>query len=92
MVRMGPDYLDYHGVSARTGIGYSTLRRYLAQARRNREAGTPTLSDMPEPDATFGQSPAWKPKTIDKWIAKRPGKGVGGTAAREKYKRERRQA
>lgn len=92
---MGTDYLDYAGVSAyiadRTGttIGVPTLRRYLVEARANRRNGTPTDSDMPEPDTVFGRSPAWKPRTIDRWLRRRPGKGVGGTEAREKYRRER---
>jgi predicted DNA-binding transcriptional regulator AlpA len=86
---MGTDYLDYAGVSAKTGISVGTLRRYLAEARANRAAGTPTDSDMPEPDEIFGRSPAWKPKTIDRWLRRRPGKGVGGAEARERYRRER---
>jgi predicted DNA-binding transcriptional regulator AlpA len=88
---MGTDYLDYYGVSERTGIGVPTLRRYLTKARANRAAGTPTDSDMPEPDAMFGRSPAWKPRTIDRWLKRRPGKGVGGTEARERYRRQREQ-
>jgi hypothetical protein len=44
---------------------------------------------MPEPDEIFGRSPAWKPKTIDRWLRRRPGKGVGGAEARERYRRER---
>jgi len=27
------------------------------------------------PDKTFGQSPTWKPSTIERWLANRPGRG-----------------
>jgi hypothetical protein len=86
---MGKDYLDYKGVAERTGISVGTLRSYLAVARANRANGTPTDSDMPEPDDMFGRTPVWKPRTIDRWLKRRPGKGVGGTEARERYRRER---
>ena len=92
MILMGTDYLDYAGVSDRTGISVGTLRRYLTQARTNRANGTPTRSDMPEPDTMFGRSPVWRPATIDRWMRRRPGKGVGGAEARERYKAERRAA
>ena len=82
------DYLDYEGVAERTGIKPRTLRVYLAQANRRREEGTSKPGDIPPPDEIFGQSPVWKPATIDRWLARRPGKGVGGAAARE-LKRER---
>lgn len=88
MDTMTNEYLDYDGVSERTGIQSKTLRVYLAQANRRREEGTSKPGDIPPPDEVFGQSPVWKPATIDKWLARRPGRGVGGAAARE-LKRER---
>jgi predicted DNA-binding transcriptional regulator AlpA len=71
-------FLDYQAVADYTGIKYAVLRRYLSQARTNRTNGTTTKSDLPEPDITIGQSPAWDQATIDEWLAGRPGKGVGG--------------
>lgn len=85
---MGTDYLDYRAVAAylheRHGldVGVPSLRVFLARARANRRAGAPTDSDMPEPDVMFGRTPAWKPRTIDRWIKRRPGSGVGGAEAR----------
>lgn len=78
-----PDYLDYHGVAEMTDITVGTLRKYLSRSR----AGTGPY--FPEPDRMFGQSPTWKPRTILRWMESRPGRGVGGTEARERYKRER---
>jgi len=75
---MAPSYLDYRGLSEYTGISEPVLRRYLSLARANRADGAATRSDIPEPDLTIGSSPAWEPKTIDKWLHARPGKGVGG--------------
>lgn len=70
--------LDYSAVSEYTNISNVVLRRYLSTARANREAGEVNKSDIPEPDLTIGRSPAWTQATIDKWLASRPGKGVGG--------------
>lgn len=71
-------YLGYAEVAEKIGVTVPVARKYLAESRKNRAAGTPTVKDMPEPDSTFGQSPAWKETTIDAWIARRPGKGTGG--------------
>lgn len=86
---MADQYLDYRAIAERMGVSVPVLRKYLAISRRNRENGTPSFSDMPEPDHMFGRTPVWKPTTIDRWIKRRPGKGVGGAEARERYKRER---
>lgn len=86
---MPDQYLDYPGVAARTGIAVSALRKYLSTARTNRENGVHSLADFPEPDIMIGRSPGWKPTTIDRWLKRRPGRGVGGAEARERYRRER---
>jgi predicted DNA-binding transcriptional regulator AlpA len=70
--------LDYRSLSEYTGISESVLRKYLSVARSNREAGDDNRSDIPEPDITIGSSPAWDQRTIDRWLAGRPGRGVGG--------------
>lgn len=38
---------------------------------------------LPQPDATIGRTRGWKPETIDKWNASRPGRGVGGGRPRK---------
>lgn len=70
--------LDYDALSEYTNISNVVLRRYLSMARSNRESGDFRKADLPEPDITIGRSPAWRQSTIDKWLASRPGKGVGG--------------
>lgn len=70
--------LDYRALSEYTGIAEPVLRKYLSVARTNREQGETSKSDIPEPDVIIGRSPAWNQKTVDKWLAGRPGKGVGG--------------
>lgn len=72
------EYMGYRQLAEYTGISEPVLRRYLSAARSNRAEGTTTKSDLPEPDLVVGSSPAWEPKTIDKWLHARPGKGVGG--------------
>jgi hypothetical protein len=70
--------MDYRALSEYTGIAEPVLRKYLSIARAKRGAGEATRSDIPEPDLTIGRSPAWLPRTIDRWLAGRPGRGVGG--------------
>lgn len=77
MARM-TDYLDYAGISARTGIKPAVLHKYQSEARRRREQGTPRLGDMPPPDKTYAGRPVWRPETIDAWLQHRPGRGAGG--------------
>ena len=86
---MKDELLDYGRISAKTGIKPRTLRIYQAQANRRREDGNPKPGDMPPPDQVFGYSPVWLESTVDNWLESRPGQGVGGAAARERYKRER---
>lgn len=73
-----PKYLDYLEVAEKLGVTVPVARKYLSEARRNRENGTTSAKDMPEPDKMFGQSPAWKESTIDAWVRRRPGKGANG--------------
>lgn len=39
---------------------------------------------LPEPDAMIGRTRGWLPETIDRWNAKRRGRGVGGGRPRKK--------
>ena len=77
------EYLDIAGVAAAIGVKYTTMRVYVAKANVRRREGQSRPGDIPPPDAVFGQSPVWKPSTIEQWRAHRPGKGVGGAEARE---------
>jgi predicted DNA-binding transcriptional regulator AlpA len=54
--------LDRAAVAARLGVHPDSITRYRGRG------------DFPEPDATFGRSPAWLPETIDAWQANRPGR------------------
>jgi predicted DNA-binding transcriptional regulator AlpA len=82
------DYLDYDDVAALTNIKRDTLMVYQSEANRRRREGVSKPGDMPPPDKVFGASPAWKETTIEQWLARRPGRGVGGAVARQ-LKRER---
>lgn len=75
--------LDMQGVADRTGLTYKTVRNYHHIAEARRAAGESRPGDMPPPAATFGRSPVWEPKAIDKWISNRPGRGVGGGRPRK---------
>jgi hypothetical protein len=70
--------MDYRALSEYTGIAEPVLRKYLSVARTNRSEGEPSRSDIPEPDLVIGRSPAWNQRTVDRWLAGRPGRGVGG--------------
>ena len=73
-----PKYLDYQDVADSIGVTVPVVRKYLSEARKRREEGRPMAKDIPEPDKVFGPSPAWLPKTIEDWKARRPGRGAGG--------------
>lgn len=76
-------------VAEHLNIKYATLRVYVAKANRRRRDGEPRPGDIPPPDRYYGQSPVWKPSTIEKWEKRRPGRGAGGAAARMAKQRER---
>lgn len=59
-------YLDPAGVAALLGVSVATVHTYRSKG------------SLPEPDARFGQTPAWLPETIAAWKAERPGQGKGG--------------
>lgn len=74
--------LDYELLAEYLGIGLESVRAYNARAVHHRKqaarTGDPNYirpGDLPEPDAYFGQSPAWRESTIRKWNAARPGRG-----------------
>lgn len=75
--------LDYEGLADRLGITLESARAYNARAvhhrRKAARTGDPNHvrpGDLPEPDHYFGQSPAWRQSTIDRWNKERPGRGV----------------
>lgn len=63
---MATTYLTINDVARMIGVQPATLRKYRSDNR------------LPKADIQIAQSPAWKPATIEKWIASRPGQGVGG--------------
>ena len=44
--------------------------------------------DLPEPDVRIGRTRGWLPETIDRWNARRPGRGVGGGRPRKHKEHE----
>lgn len=71
MAGLPPGILDRDAVAARIGIAAGSLTRYVARG------------DAPAPDGTVGASPWWHEKTIEDWIAARPGRGAGGGRPRK---------
>jgi len=68
--------LDYAGVAKLTGLEVGTIRVYRKRTRLRETKKLPIRDeDFPVPDKTFGQSPTWKPSTIERWLANRPGRG-----------------
>lgn len=74
----GQNYLDKRGIAELIGVEASTVHIYHKRAMRNRREGTVKAWDLPEPDATFGNSPVWLVKTIEAWIPTRPRPGAHG--------------
>lgn len=54
----------YADVAAHLGVTVQTLYAYKRDGR------------LPEPDGHLGQVPWWRPGTIRRWQAQRPGRGV----------------
>ena len=68
--------IGYPGVADLTGLEIGTIRVYRKRTRLREVEKLPIRDeDFPVPDRTFGQSPAWYPSTIEKWLAARPGRG-----------------
>lgn len=57
------DYWTINDVAEYWGVTPQTIRTYRSRRR----------GELPEPDAVFGRSPVWKPKTIIDF--ERPGQG-----------------
>lgn len=78
-------YLDIAGIAARIGVKPNSVQVYHTRANRNRRDGTVKKWDLPAPDASFGRTPVWKVKTIERWEKVRPGTNTtAATAARRK--------
>lgn len=73
---VGGRYLSYRDIAERTGLAVSTLRTLYYRAQKNRTAGTPQPTDMPEADEVIGGTPGWLPETIDAWraVVRKPGR------------------
>jgi predicted DNA-binding transcriptional regulator AlpA len=63
-----PEYLDVKAVADLLGVKPQTVRAY----KHRGDAG------FPEPDLVITGHPAWRRETIEAWIARRPGQGIGG--------------
>lgn len=64
MTRKPARFLALPEVAERLGLAVGTLNRYRTEGR------------LPPPDAQIGtRQVGWKPATIDKWSANRPGRG-----------------
>lgn len=80
----GPNELiGFKDLADIAGIKLSSARAYHSGAKFRRKmaarTGNPSIirpGDLPEPDTHFGQSPAWRVKTIRTWMKNRPGQGV----------------
>jgi predicted DNA-binding transcriptional regulator AlpA len=61
------DALSYDDIAELTGVSTSTLRGYRAKGQ------------MPQPDASpHPRVPMWRRRTIEEWLANRPGRGAPG--------------
>ena len=76
------DLIGYEGLAEMMGITIGSARAYrtraIAHRKKAEETGDKSFirpGDLPEPDEHFGQSPAWKRSTIEKWMEQRPGQG-----------------
>lgn len=67
--------LDTAGVADLLGVDRGTVYRY--------RSGDRAKYGFPEPDGHLGQSPWWWSTTIERWAAKRPGKGTGAGRPRK---------
>lgn len=76
--------LDLQAVADHTGLAKKTVQWYHNTATTRRRVGESKPGDMPEPDASFGRSPAWYEHTIDTWLVSRPGRGAGGGRPRKR--------
>lgn len=57
-------------------LGIKQVAEYLGVANA-------AVYDLPEPDVRIGCTRGWRPETIDRWNAQRPGRGVGGGRPRK---------
>lgn len=59
-------YVGYRGAAELCGVVPATMRSYWR------------FGMLPKPDAWVDDLPAWRPATIEKWNAARPGPGNRG--------------
>lgn len=75
-VRFGGRRAGARPGSDRRGV---TVDRYLSLTDVARRLGVTTATvaalNLPEPDVLIGRTRGWKPATIDRWNAARPGHG-----------------
>lgn len=59
---------EYADLSRLSGIDAATIRVWKARGK------------LPAPDFVVGQSPAWKPETVEAWLATLAAPAEGGAA------------
>ena len=72
-----PEYLDLAAVARLLGLKDAAYVHQLRWRYRDREPR------FPEPDIVLGGHPGYRRETIERWNAKRPGRGVGGGRPRK---------
>lgn len=82
VVMPNTNILGFKELSELLGVGINSVHTYHARATQHRkqaaESGDLTLvrpGDLPAPDGRFGNAPYWYPRTIERWIQQRPGRG-----------------
>lgn len=71
--------LNLRQIGELIGVEYRTIRYYHQTAERRRRENKVRPGDMPKPDdRLYGITPVWKKSTVDAWVRRRPGRGVGG--------------
>lgn len=90
------DILGFQELSDILGIGLTSCRTYHSRAEHHRKLAAETgdksyirPGDLPAPDGRFGRSPYWEKRTIDRWLAQRPGRGGFNKETAKRNARER---
>jgi hypothetical protein len=70
--KYAPDIDSLHDTADIAAWAGLSPRSLSTMRTRTRPDGT---AQFPEPDETFGRSPAWKPRTVAEFYARSPGPG-----------------
>jgi hypothetical protein len=67
--------LNMQNIADLVGVGYQSIRVYRGRAIFNERNGNVRPGDLPPADSYTGQTPLWKPETIEAWAKARPRAG-----------------